>query len=232
MIARHFLLALLLLPAAAHADTQRETIGSFDRVRIAGPFEVRIATGKSPSALVDADRDTLDLVTTRLDGTTLVVGFGNSGWGEQARSPKGVVTVTLSTPALRAVVVTAGARVTIAGMKGQRVDLSVNGTGTLSATGVSADELYATLIGSGSIALSGSSRRAQLVSSGAGTIDATGLLANDLTVRLDGSGETRAAARSTAKVTTTGMGGVTVLGTPSCVVKAMAGGPVTCGGKD
>ena len=96
-------------------------------------------------------------------------------------------------------------------------------------TGADADQLIATVIGSGSMTLGGRAAKVRLLTSGAGGIAADRLLADDLTVRVEGTGATSAAARYTANVTTAGIGGVTVLGTPACTVKSLAGGPIQCG---
>lgn len=222
--------AVAITAAAPAAAAERSfSVSSFDRIRIEGPFEVRIATGQAPGAKAVADTRSLDVLDIRVEGTTLIVRLSGEGWGERPRTATTAPVVTLRTPALRAAVVNAGGRVTITGMKGQRLDLSVNGSGALAVTGVETDQLNATVIGTGTIALAGRAARAQLLMNGPGAIDATALGVNDLTVRLDGTGETKAAARYTAIVTTTGLGRVTVAGSPACTVKAIAGGPVSCG---
>jgi len=91
--------------------------------------------------------------------------------------------------------------------------------------------LNATVIGTGAITLAGRAAKVQLLSNGSGRIAAGDLIANDLIVRVDGTGETNAAAKFTAKVTTNGLGRVTVSGNPACTVNAIAGGPVICGDK-
>jgi hypothetical protein len=97
-------------------------------------------------------------------------------------------------------------------------------------SGADTDQLFATIIGAGTMTLSGRAARARLVTNGAGNVDATGLSVNDLSILQDGNGETRAAARYTAQVNSTGLGHVVVAGRPKCLVHAIAGGPVECGG--
>jgi hypothetical protein len=227
---RHLIAAsLLFLPASADAADRTYAIGSFDRIRIDGPFDVRLDTGKAPSARADADPRTLDRLAIRVEGGTLIIRMGNDGWGETPTTAGKAPVITLSTPTLRSVNVNAGARLTVGGMAGQRIDLAINGSGVLTVNGIAADQLNATVIGSGSVTLSGRAAKTRLMTNGPGSIDAGALDVSDLIVRLDGTGETRAAARYTAAVTTTGLGRVTVSGEPACVIKAMAGGPVTCG---
>ena len=237
MIRLALALALLLAPAAASAASRSFTVGSFDRLRVDGPFEVRVATGRSPGATAEGDRQILDRLDIAVQGTTLVVRMGNSGWGETPGSSGsnggsgGAPVVTLTTPDLVAATIQSGAKVTISRMAAQRVDLSINGAGSLALAAADTDQLNVTVYGAGVLSVGGRAARARLLTSGPGTVDAAELTVNDLIVRLDGTGETRAAARYTAQVTSTGLGKVTVLGNAKCTVQATAGGPVECGPK-
>ncbi|WP_380784705.1 GIN domain-containing protein [Sphingomonas sp. R86521] len=226
---RYLLLALLLVPAAAPAATRTVSIGSFERIRIDGPFEVRVETGRSPGATISGDGRATEDVEVRVTGSTLVVGKGLNGWGEQSRTGTGPVVVTLTTPTLVSAVVVGGGRVTISGMKAMRVDLSVSGAGSLTLAKADTDQLNATVIGTGQMTIGGRAARARLTTSGPGVIDASALDTSDLIVSVDGVGDTKARARGSAQVTNTGLGKVTVLGPAKCVVKAPAGGPVICG---
>ena len=230
---RYALAPLLLLcsPAlAAPADSRTVSVGSFDRIRVEGPFEVRVTIG-SPRATIAGEPRVTDGVVVRVDGTTLSVRKGTGGWGEQPRGAGGggPIVVLLSTPGLAAASVAAGGRMTIARMRAMRLDVSVSGNGSLALAAADTDQLNATLIGGGQMTIGGRAARARLIASGSGTIDATGLAVNDLTVHLDGVGAVKAAARYTAQVTNSGLGTVSIAGTAKCRVDAAAGGPVLCG---
>lgn len=228
------LLALPLSTAGAPEKMQRNfTVTSFERIRVAGPFDVRVEAGKAPSAHAEADPDTLDGLVISVDGTTLTVRRNVNGWAEAQRGiAPSVAVVTLTTPVLHGALVTGGGKLAVAGPAGQRVDLAVNGAGALAVTGAKADQLLATVIGPGSMTLAGRVARAQLQTNGTGAIDASGLDASDLSIRLDGPGQTRAAARYTANIINTGLGQVEVSGNPACKVSAPAGGPVLCGKRE
>src|SRR3546814_11989805 len=80
---RRAVLALILLAAAAPgaAAERSYTIGSFDRVRVSGPFEVRLTVGGSPRARAEGERELIDQVEVRVDGNKLVVAMGTNGLG-------------------------------------------------------------------------------------------------------------------------------------------------------
>lgn len=222
-------LFLLVAATPAHAAERVWNIASFDRVRVDGPFEVRITTGASPRARAsNPDPALLDRLRLNVEGGTLSLRL-DRGSDDARRGVTAVPVFTLSTTALKGVTLLSGARVTVTRMSSARLDLGVTGTGALSVDEVSAEQVNATVIGSGSIRVAGRAGKARLVTNGPGTIDADALSAGELFVSLDGSGETRAAARYSAEIASTGVGRVSVRGNPKCTVRAAAGGPVTCG---
>lgn len=225
-----FLAAFAFASPAAAADRTFPT-GSFERVRVEGPFQVRILTGGAPRASASADRPTLDRLSVEVNGGTLTVRMGGAGWAELPRLAKATVpVVSLATPRLASVAISGGAQVETGALRGPRVDLTVTGPGTLTVARVEADQLVATVVGSGTLSLAGKAVNARLSVNGTGAIAAPALVADTAVVRLEGSGEVTAEARYAAQVTSTGLGRVTVAGTAQCTVRAPAGGPVACGG--
>jgi len=230
---RLFALLLLLLPSAAFAEERRVGLGSFERVRINGAFEVTITTGASPGASVTGDRGAIADIDLHSEGSTLTVRRTTAGrWGEQTRAVGAPVRIVLTTPALSGVAVAGGSRVRVTRLAAPRVDLSAAGNGAIEVGAVQADQFTVQLVGEGKVTVAGRAGVARLNATGAGAIDAAGLEAGELTVRLDGLGTIAARARYTAQVTSSGLGTVTVAGRPKCRVTAAAGAPVTCGAGD
>ena len=225
-----FLVSTLLLSAVPAAAAERSVaVTNFDRVRIDGPFAVTLTTRASPNARVSGDPRVLETVSITFDGGTLVV---RRDAAAAARAPKNVVApiIILSTRDLRTAAVIGAAQLTVDGpVAGPRIDLTVTGAGTIAAPALAADQLVATLIGTGQIALRGTARAARLLANGAGTIAAEDLVANDVVVRTDGSTAVTVTARYTANASSAGLGPITILGKPECKVRAAAGGPITCG---
>lgn len=223
-------LLLLLAAAPAGAADRQVFVSSFERLRLEGPYQVSVATGRSPGARISGDAAALERVEVRLDGTTLVVRPAIGRWQDAPPSAGGTpIRITLATPTLNAASVVGGGTITIAADRGARIDLAVTGGGTIALTGAQVDQANATLIGSGRIALAGRAARARLLLNGPGRIDAGALETGEVTVRVDGPGEVGANARYLATVTNIGLGRVAVAGAPRCVVKSDAGGPVSCG---
>lgn len=222
---------LLLVPVAASAEERRVNLGSFERLRVTGAFDVTVTTGGSPGATVIADRGVIGEIDLRSEGTTLTVRRAITGrWSEQTQGLAAApVKILLTTPRLSGVTVIGGSRVAVTRLTGTRIDLAATGNGAIAAGAVDGDQFNAQLIGEGKISVAGRVRGARLLANGAGTIDAAQLDVGDLNAHLDGLGTIAARARYTAQVSSTGLGTITVAGRPKCRVTAGAGAPVTCG---
>lgn len=224
------LLAAGFAPAAEapSPEERRVLLTGFDRIRIDGPFEVRVAAGP-PSATVSGDRRAVERVSIRNQGGVLVVGVSTATW-EGWRDKEGLAAITVTVPRLRAANINGGGKLDIASVAGQRVDLGVNGAGSLTVRSMAADQLVTTLTGTGIVRVEGgTARTARFTSYGAGSIDATGLAVSDLTVHSQSAGDSRFTARFTANVSTLGTGSVRVEGGATC---RLAGpGPASCAGK-
>lgn len=219
--------ALLLIAASpAPAPDQRDfTFGSFERVRVEGPFDVALGPG-SPRASVLGSAASVDRVSVRVEGDTLVVSAGTF-----ARSSAGdpLPRVLVTGPAPRAVLVNGGGTVRIAEMRGARVEASLSGTGSLEVAAMRADELISSLAGTGAIRFAGTAGRVRLRNIGTGSIDAQGLTANDADIASQSSGITSLAVRYTVRASALGTGGISIAGKPECTLSGP--GPITCDGR-
>jgi hypothetical protein len=224
------LLALLLVPGPALADDRHVGIGSFSRLRVDGPIEVRVTTGASPGATVSGDRAVTETIELQSNGDALVVRRnGSNQWSEQgAAVATRPVVVTLTTPALTSASVTGAGRLQVTRLTGARMTLTVSGPGAIQVDGVEGEALAAQLVGAGTVTVGGGKvTTARLTASG--TIDTGAVDAGELLAVLDGLGAITARARYAAQVSNSGLGTVTVAGHPKCSVRAAAGGPVRCG---
>ena len=221
-------LALLTAGAAPAPEERRIMLTGFDRIRVDGPFEVRVVAGP-PSATVSGDRRAIERVNIRNQGDVLVVGVSTATW-DGWRDKEGVAAITIAVPRLRAASINGGGKLEIGDISGQRVDLGVNGAGSLTVRNLAADQLATTLTGTGIVRLdAGTVRTARFTSYGAGSIEAAGVAVYDLTVHSQSAGNSRFTARFTASVSTLGTGSVRVEGNAAC---RLAGpGPASCAGK-
>lgn len=224
------LLPLLATAAAPAGDERSYMVSGFERLRVDGPFDVEVTRGTSSRARAEGDRQALERLEVRVEGSTLVVSAGTGGWrskpGELIAAPR----VRIVAPELRAVLVNGGGRVRVAQLEGMRVDVALNGAGVLDVGAIRADDLNVTLTGTGAMTLAGTARRARIRSNGAGSFDGGGLVAEDANVFAESAGDTRLGARFTARVNAFGAGTVRILGQPKCTI--LGNGPVECGRRE
>jgi hypothetical protein len=217
--------ALLALAAApASAAERRWPVATVERLRVETPATVRVVvaapggagTGVAASA---PDPASLDALKVEASGGTLVLRGGAASAG---------AVVTVVAPRLAGVAVYAASRVTIAALRGERVELSA-AAGSIDVAAVDAARVGATLAGDATITLAGRSPDATLIANGTGTIDARALATQRLTVRGAGDSIVRAAASQAATVVAIQNAQVSVAGRPRCDVRAVAPASVTCG---
>lgn len=219
------LASLLLLGSAPAPEERGFNIGSFERVRVDGPFEVEISIG-APHASASGTLVSLDHVAVRVEGDTLVVSAGALG---RASATQVLPRIIVTGPAPRNVLVNGGGKVRIAELRGARVDVTVSGAGSLDVVRLIADDFGASLTGSGALRLAGTVGRMRLRNLGTGAIDALGVTANDAVLSGNSSGTVSATVRYTARATALGTGGITIAGNPECTLSGS--GPITCEGR-
>lgn len=137
--------------------------GEFSRLEVNGAYELHVFPSDEHYLTVDAESNLIDFVRTRSNGTTLVV----ETQSHHCLNPSMPVIINVYTPYVDA--------------------FTMNGSGTMTAYGLFADEIYATLNGSGFIDLDIDTRYFQANIAGSGDIEVTGVSAlTDL--RISGSG--------------------------------------------
>lgn len=230
---RHHAIALFgfALAAPVNAAERVETVTSFDRIRVDGPYQVEVVTGRGASARLSGTREALDRVIVDVQGTTLTIWTNRNGWtgGWPGENKAGPVIVRVTTGALRGVSVVGSGAVAIDRIRGPRVGLVVEGSGRLTVDRAEADRLDMTLLGSGAVAISGTAKAVNAVVRGSASIDGTTLIANDVSVNSESAGNVGLGARTSATIKSAGAGEVRIAGAPACTVAATGSGQVYCG---
>lgn len=215
----------LLLGAAAPGDERVVLVTGFDRLRVDGPFAVEVVPG-SPGVTLSGDRAALDRVAVRVEANTLIINAGTQSWESRAGSVASQARVRVAVPALRIVQANGGARLRIAELGGDRLDLSLNGDGRIDVARVAAQDLSVTLAGAGTVALAGSALHSRVRLYGASSFDGAAFTTADAQIVAASSGAMVLNVRYNARISATSSGAVRVLGNPRCAVTGP--GPVEC----
>lgn len=225
MIDRVPLLALLVLaslPAMAAAPTTERnfSVAGFDRIRVDGPYQVTLATGVAPYARASGTAASLDGVSIKVEGRTLVVRAGTAGWGGYPGEGRGPVTIAVGTHDLSAAYINGAGSLAIDRVKGLGFDLSIQGAGTARIDQVDVDQMKVGISGSGSTRLAGRSAKLTATVRGTSAFEADALQVTDAVIGAEGPSIVRMAVANSAKVDATGLASVTLTGNPACTVKA------------
>jgi hypothetical protein len=217
--------------AGRAVESETRSIGKKVRaIDLSGPIDLTLRQGAVPSLMVRGEQRMLGKVdtTTGADGTLHI---GTSGMLLYHRQP---LQVTLVLPSIEDISVRGSGDSTIDGFSGERIDLTLNGSGNvkfngrfkqvaaslhgsgeLEMNGGSSDKVEVQVRGTGKLTVVGAARQFKAEQTGSGEINARHLDAEDVNLQLMGSGDAALTARKTVSVTLRGSGDVVVYGNPS-----------------
>jgi hypothetical protein len=224
-----FLILLLLGIGTAAAGDRRYSVTDFDRVLVEGPYAVRLTVGRPSSAVATGSTQALEAVTIDVQGTTLRIRRNANAWGGYPGRPIEPATIMLTTRNLRSARLAGTGSIAVAGARGLQVEFSVEGSGKLSASALTADNLGLVVRGSGSIELAGTAKSLQANVQGAGSLLASALTTETATIAAATSGDILLTARRAATVTAHGLGRTEITGTAACTLSGTHAGEVRCG---
>lgn len=220
-------IAAIAAAAPAEAATRNFGVSGFDRVRVDGPYKVRLTTGVPPSAVATGDLGALDSVVIEVQGRTLVVRNNRSAWGGYPGQAKGPVEIAIGTHELTGAWLNGSGSLAIDKARGLSFDLSVQGAGSASIGAVAVDHLRVSMSGTVSATLAGAAPKLTAVVRGVGTLDAMQLTAKDATIGAQGPATIRATVTNAAKVDAHGAATVDLGGRPACTVKSSGSASVS-----
>jgi hypothetical protein len=211
------------------ATDKRVLAAGITMVDLGGPINLTLRQGPVQSLEVRGEQRLLANVDTSSDGNALHI--GPRGILLRHRQP---IEVTLTLPALAALNVNGSGDTSVSGFAGERLDLTlagsgslrfngryreisaaVHGSGNLDVTNGSSERVYAQSMGSGNLTLVGATRELYAEVRGSGELDARHLRAEDAHLSQTGSGSSAVYASRQASLELSGSGDATVYGNPA-----------------
>ena len=220
-----FCLASLATPAIAAERTLSVT--TFDKVRVDGPYKVRVSTGVSPFATVSGSSAAIDGVSVDQQGSTLIIRRNPNSWGNSSNDARGPVEISVGTGSLSNAFVNGSGSLAIDRIKGLSFGLSVQGSGAAAVGDTNVDQLDISIAGSGGVTIAGTSPKLTAIVRGTSSLDASALAVKDVTVGAEGPAQVRINASGSAKVDARGVASVDIAGGAACTVKAQGSAVVT-----
>lgn len=210
---------VLVLGSPADAAARNFTVTGFDRIRVDGPFRVKLTTGVAPFASADGSAAALDAVSLEVQGRTLIVRRNASVWSNNPSRPPGPVTISVGTHDLTAAWINGAGGVAIDRVKGQSFELVVSGSGGAEVGTLSVDRLRVSISGSASVRLGGAAEAATFFVRGPSMVDAASLTAKAASIAAEGSSTIKLTATDTAKVDANGLATIELAGRPACTIR-------------
>lgn len=213
------LLAGLLCAAPASAATRNFGITSFSKIRIVGPYKVRLATGVAPFAKASGTSAAIDRIALDVEGDTLIIRSDPSWGGGYPGEDPGPVELDLGTHDLSSATVLGAGSLSIDKVKGLSFILSMQGSGVGEIGEVATDQFNVTLIGTAAAKIKGHALKLTALVRGVSSLDAQGLTAPNAQVSADGTATVAATVTDTARVDAWGPATIRFAGRPSCTLK-------------
>lgn len=204
-------------------------VGPFDRIEVAGPYEVEVRTGGAPGVSASGPEKLIERLVVEVKGDRLLIHPRREDrmWG--GRSSHGTARVQVTAPALRAAMIAGSGGISVDQVKGDAFEGSVAGSGDLTVDSLEVQSLKLSVGGSGDVRVrSGQSRRAEYSIAGSGDIDAGGVSSETAALSIAGSGRINGQATGTADVSIMGSGDVNLTGGARCSISKAGSGNVRC----
>ena len=203
-------------------------IAGFEKIRVEGPFKVRLTTGVPPSAKATGPQSALDRVAVEIIGRTLVIHNSLSAWGGTlGPDDSGPVEVFIGTHELNAASLTGAGSLQINAVKGLSFDLSAQGSGQIAIARADVDQMSVGLIGTASAVLAGKAGTLKVRAQGTTSLDGSGLDAKDVSLTVNGASTIKAAVSNSADIVASGPASISFTGNPSCTSRLTGSASVT-----
>jgi hypothetical protein len=179
--------------------SEGRAVSGFDSIELAGSADVSVSFGDNESVIVEADDNILPLIETNVRGGTLEI---HTRPNTNLRTQLGIrVMVTMKS--LQSASLPGSGNISIDGLQGQSVDLSMQGSGNITAQGMV--------------------ERVNITLDGSGNFQCDELQAKSASIEINGSGNVFVYASESLRTSINGSGNVQYRGNPENVEKSVSG---------
>jgi hypothetical protein len=189
---------------------------------LAAPDSVVITTGEEFAIDVEGSAEARDRMRFALDGDSIAIHREGNDWKEGETA---IINVTMPAPES---LVMAGSGMISTDAMADESDITIAGSGTITAEGIDAERLDVTVAGSGTVVASGATDVLELTIAGSGSADMADLEAERAEVSVAGSGDATFASNGSVEATLIGSGTVRVRGSAECEADTIGSGRLIC----
>ena len=207
--------------------TRNYQVGAFDKVAVAGPYEVNVVTGGQPGVSAKGGEHLLEETEVLVEGGTLKIKpRKKKGINWSWRGGKAVFTVNAA--AIRGAAIAGSGGINVDKVAGD-FNGDVAGSGDLKVGAIAGGKVTLAIAGSGDVEAAGKADSIDLSIAGSGDIRAGGLTSRTADVSIAGSGNIDANASEAADISIMGSGNVNIKGGAKCSISKAGSGNVVCG---
>ncbi len=171
------------------AVSRNYQVGGFDKIEVAGPYDVEVRTGANPSVSARGPQKMIEHMTVEVrDGKLLIRPERQHGWFQMGWNSHGHVALTVTVPELHGAAIAGSGGVKTGSGKAQTANFDIAGSGDIDAKGVQVQTADVSIAGSGSIAAQATGTAAVSIM-GSGDVQVTG--GAKCTITKAGSGDVR-----------------------------------------
>jgi hypothetical protein len=209
---------------------QTYQVDGFERIAVAGPYDVRVTTGGSASVSATGPKNVMENLIVEVKGDHLVIHARSDrrmfNW---SRGSGGKAVIEVSAPQLRAASLAGSGRIAVDRVTGDEFTGSIAGSGDMNIQALDVQTVKLSIAGSGDLSVaSGQAQNAEYRIAGSGDVDSSGVRSETAKITIAGSGSVSSQATGTADVNIIGSGDVVLTGGARCNVKQTGSGNVRC----
>lgn len=216
-----------LTATSAPAAVRDWKIAGFDKVDLAAAAAVQVHAGGAFAVHADGDADLVNRLDLRVRAGTLVIGWLPGQGPHNVHDEHLHIFVTM--PRVAGAAVSGAGTVDVDRAEGPGFAGRVGGAGTLKVGALKAGQTSLDVGGTGTLEATGGTDKLVVHLSGVGSIKAGGLAARAGLIDMSGTGSVTARVNGPVEVRLSGLGSVSVLGQPQCIVHKSGWGSVHCG---
>lgn len=189
---------------------------------LASPDTVTVTTGENFTIEVEGSAEARKRMRFALDDDSLAIHRAEGNWSE---GDAAIINVTM--PAPESLVMAGSGSMSVDAMS-STAEITMAGSGTITAGGIEAESLEVTVAGSGTVAATGTTQRLELTVAGSGNAEMEGLSADRVEVSIAGSGDAIFSSDGSVEASIVGSGNVRVVGSATCEVNTVGSGELIC----
>lgn len=191
--------------------TKTRTVSDYDKIAVAGSFDVKLLKGKEGVITVKADENLMEYIVTEVKNGDLMIRIKK---GFNIRTNK-TINIIVPFETINAISLAGSGDVTSEDtIDSSDLSLKLAGSGNMSLN-VSSKNLSSSIAGSGNMSLKGDSKDFTCSVAGSGNINGFDLKANIATVKIAGSGNVKINAINEIHAKSVGSGNIYYSGSPS-----------------